>query len=881
MKLSTFSLHLVLVAITTLRSGTATPVCPLVDSTSFCPQGCWHGSGITFSNGSRQCEPVGTGYFSPRNDDGRYPCAPGTFSNMETAEVCVSCPAGTHASVEGMDTCHVCPSSTYSAMPRSTSCSLCDPTHYSGDGANSVQVWNGNIYCVLSTIAPEAVTITASPTASPSKAPSNAPTHSTTAPTDAPFAIPSTNTPSPTFTSGPGESGAPTATNNSTNNGSIGGDDGLNGNSTLNAFPFTGCAGDDEFEWHGSCRQCPSTLSAMLHPVWIFLFLATVISLLCYLPPCCIGIFWLGLEYLQYLYLLGLTPLSWTAILQKTFGILSIFALDLDASFSLQCLIDNFDISPTGDQILMLCLPVLVWMILCAISRLLSTEGIPITRWATIGLYLGYAKLLLTSLEAIRCTPSSWFCRDQLFASIVGVLGIVGYGVGFPVWFLWNLRRSANEKSSYGWMQTTFPFQTTCWWWIGFWMVRKAVIVVLIAIFHDQSPTIILTTLLVALMLSEILQRSQPTAATAGESNKCSNNQGKDDDESSSYQWLQAPNVDLTLQSCMILLTALSFVCFAVSVENALGLGIFFLVVFIPSMIYWILALCHCHFSCQCCDKDKSTGSGVTMENEYNKTMNMPKRSIQSAISMGDGEAPTELSSPIFVPPSLSMVPHPGSSDEDYDNIDNDVDLEEADTAVAARDDDVDNRASLAGWTEIESEEDRVAVTHSDLSGSLDKRSISRQSSKNTLDGVIREDNSHPVIFDDDMTLSSQEEGEDNASLEEIWIDEATGLPVDPRTGDWTDAGTGFRATTSYNNETDQNDVDHDEIEYEDISCGEALRTQQWADKMGIQVGDDDEYSTETTDNDNGDTLALEPYHRAEPFTWGVRQSAAYQPSSH
>ena len=145
-----------------IRYGNAT-ACPVInnnDGASSCPEGCWHDDDdanavemTTFSDTSppRECQPAGFGYYSPRNDDQRYPCGRGSFSNIQTAESCTSCPAGTYASSEAMNACEVCPASTYSGMPRSSGCSLCDPTYYSGVGANSVQVWNGIAYCVLST----------------------------------------------------------------------------------------------------------------------------------------------------------------------------------------------------------------------------------------------------------------------------------------------------------------------------------------------------------------------------------------------------------------------------------------------------------------------------------------------------------------------------------------------------------------------------------------------------------------------------------------------------------------------------------------------------------------------------------------------------------
>ena len=75
--------------------------CPLIDKDLSCPEGCWDAT-ISFQRRvRRQCEPVGRGNFSPRDEDLRWPCDRGTFSGIETAAACAPCPPGTHAPDEG------------------------------------------------------------------------------------------------------------------------------------------------------------------------------------------------------------------------------------------------------------------------------------------------------------------------------------------------------------------------------------------------------------------------------------------------------------------------------------------------------------------------------------------------------------------------------------------------------------------------------------------------------------------------------------------------------------------------------------------------------------------------------------------------------------
>jgi hypothetical protein len=68
----------------------------------------------------------------------------------------------------------------------------------------------------------------------------------------------------------------------------------------------------------------------------------------------------------------------WTDILQKAHGIVSIFGLDLDTVFSLQCLLG---FSQRVEQIWILSLPIPVALILFIVSKVLKLVTGKTTRW--------------------------------------------------------------------------------------------------------------------------------------------------------------------------------------------------------------------------------------------------------------------------------------------------------------------------------------------------------------------------------------------------------------------------------------------------------------------------------------------------------------------
>ena len=132
-----------------------------------CGSGCYNKDNVVLNGGLRICVPAGVGYFSPRNDNDRYVCPRGTYSNNTEAESCSVCPAGSISDVAFRE-CFLCPAGFYQELPGQYTCKQCVPG-YNGEGSNSFfyNVNTNTIYCELTGIAPSEV---------PSKSPSQTPT---------------------------------------------------------------------------------------------------------------------------------------------------------------------------------------------------------------------------------------------------------------------------------------------------------------------------------------------------------------------------------------------------------------------------------------------------------------------------------------------------------------------------------------------------------------------------------------------------------------------------------------------------------------------------------------------------------------------------------
>lgn len=152
-----------------------------------CGSGCYNKDNVVLNGGLRICVPVGVGYFSPRNDNNRYACPRGTYSNNTEAESCSVCPAGSISDV-AFPECFLCPAGFYQELSGQYTCKQCVPG-YNGEGANSFfyNINTNTLHCELIGIAPSEV---------PSQSPSQTPTmlkseHPSSMPSIYPSEVPS------------------------------------------------------------------------------------------------------------------------------------------------------------------------------------------------------------------------------------------------------------------------------------------------------------------------------------------------------------------------------------------------------------------------------------------------------------------------------------------------------------------------------------------------------------------------------------------------------------------------------------------------------------------------------------------------------------------
>ena len=488
------------------------------------------------------------------------------------------------------------------------------------------------------------------------------------------------------------------------------------------------CEDEGNREWHGQCLQCPSAWRTRLYPLAMLLFLAIIISLLHYLPNSAIDILWIGLDYCQLLYLLSIATLPWNDILEEFQNVLSIFALDLDATFSLQCLIG---LSPHAEKVWSLLIPLLLGLFLSILSHVCK-EMPKTVGWIATGVYLGYVKLILTSLEAIQCTASSpsWFCKEHTTTESIGIAGLVLYGSFFPLWLLWNLQRTSrreyddkDSKLSGSEWAYNYPFHATLWWWAAVWLLRKVSIVVVMIVFPD-AKSLVLLAITTSIVVIEIFQRYYSPFPQQ--------------DISKQKSTFGHASVDTTLRACLLIISALSYVLMAdMKGSQRFALRVLFLFVLAFGWIYWAVAIvANYHVS-------------SALRNEPQCTM---KHTTNERLGYQSDE------------PNVT------------------VEVEEVeDIEIGLQDE-----SCLNSGQEVESAHpcDHVMKVPSEIMAYVE--------SNDRGDGDDDDDDEADMA----TVYSSRgsNNGDDETLLEEIWIDEASGLPVEnPDNGEWIDAKTGHR----------------------------------------------------------------------------------------
>ncbi|VEU35746.1 unnamed protein product [Pseudo-nitzschia multistriata] len=727
-----------------------------------------------------------------------YTAAEGNFTNIYAT----TCQPGSFSVViESISNCQPCPPGTYSDYPGAEYCKTCLDTIYNGEGADSVEMLSGQLYCINTETlywddeVPSEYTITGYPTSlqvavpPPSAAPSLMPSST---PSNLPSVMPSAM-PFLTSVSIKGDSMASFPCNNTGNN-----------------------AGT--FEWYGRCQECPARHETILFPFLVVTLLALLVILLEYLlPSCCTALVWWGIEYLQMIYFIGILSIQWSPIAEFVFvRLLPVFALDLNASFSLQCVIGkNWPQQESADHLFILSLPLLVAILLTFISKISSSRCIrdeSVSRWMTLILHMGYLKLVLTSLQIIHLPESwtadvlsSWTKSDPFYATMCGLAGLLFYGGAFPLWLVQSISHfhrlnlalvrddtpddtfigNDEERSAEIKRQQIIKrkqtrrkkelFQTIgilpiilgpkAWWWPGFWMLRKMLFSVLLVLFPDK-PVLLLIIFLLVHFLSVIIQ--QCTLPLVHEDQ----DQAKDDKK----KWCHVATVDTVLQFCLAAMLGVAFFSLWSTADNGSTRSSFqkhtegsmVLSILLISLIYLTLAIG------VCCARSDPRFKSVASQIVFNTTKNDNNTSTSGSNDPSRTEFCTELSF------KRSFSTESSSSQDSNNDIvffggsqrgmnSNLIDEEYADEFQDG------------------TVNDGVIMSASYLVEEIDENGRERLGNKQ------KQEKESPKIFRSDPSVSKIDEEDDTTTVyEEIWVDEETGNEISAADqGNWVDTETG------------------------------------------------------------------------------------------
>ncbi|KAG7368310.1 ephrin-receptor like protein [Nitzschia inconspicua] len=747
--------------------------CPKIGDGESCPAGCWLlETEIVFPFAKRQCSSVGYGYFSKANDNTRQACSPGSFSNTLNAQVCQQCEAGTYASSEGSRSCELCPAGSFSAVPGSDYCRPCLDDYYDQDGANAVELRDDEYYCTYR----GSPTTSVAPTTSPSEIPTELVV--TPAPSTVPTAGQSIET---TYVA----SSEPTSTPYdmpSTLPSSMGDDSVVVSNEEM-LLPHSIC-GDGRFEWHGSCKQCPSKIEEGLYPFLIvFLFVTLIIVLQSLVPLCSTGTVWVGMEYLQVLYLVSLSGISWSPYAAVVFEkVIPIFALDFSANFSVQCV---FGWPKEYDQILTITLPLFFWLAMATVSKL-SRERLVVyksgLRWLTVYMYLGFSSLLQTSRDATELNSvfNTFFLRlasTTWYAAIAGLIGLVFYGLVFPYWLyrclgryyklvvlgiedeeldgietqasrscFQKIKRNVNSSQASLFLTLAiFPaVREGASWWSLFWLIRRMAFLVLVA-FFPRSPFLLLVALLNILFFSEVFQRCKMPFPNEYEENL-------------GNKWYHTEKADTVLQMCAVAMVGISFLIVGSDGSRYptqdLTIDILVILLLSASVLFWMLTIGFAsRHSCEDYPRFATKANELLLEMAVSQR---PDEDKDQERSIAENFENVSLDDP---PSKEYRVNSPESKP-----------ISKRSTWVPAG-----FVPTLNDLSKTSSREEEIVLDGSDRH--YPPQRVFRQ------DSIMSNLDNASISREDEATV-----------VEEIWIDEETGKEVQNRNGrNWADAETGMR----------------------------------------------------------------------------------------
>ncbi|KAL3912612.1 MAG: hypothetical protein SGILL_006814 [Bacillariaceae sp.] len=593
-----------------LSSGSnADPTCPLIQEGELCPAGCFlTATELRFpiESGAHQCVPAGFGYYSPANSNYRDLCPVGTYSDIQTATVCRDCVSGSFAFSKGTIECNLCPSGSFADTPRASHCQTCNDEYYAGEGSNAAEFWNDDLYCM------DPSAETASPTSAPSAAPTSV--AGTDSPTDSPTSQPTSapsSAPTPVVTSmspttmvdTDAPSAAPT-----TNSTQVPEDEFL-----VDEFELLECElEDDKFQWHRSCRQCPSKAEAGIFTALTVGFLVAVLVVLeRVLPKCSTGTMWVGLEYLQLLYLVSYLDMEWPPVARYLMEkIVPVFALDFSANISGQCL---FGWDKGYDQIVMIVWPFALWIVAATVAlwkKNMSYKDVLCHRWPLVTLNIGLVALFQSSKDALDFS-AIWGATvmgvptTNYFAGIAGMAGLAMYFAYIP-FFAWGLYKyktvvvsgqegsnqpycdeesqcsfntSANPGRNFWFMSMgLFPeVNERVWGWPMAWIVRKMLFFVLLQI-KPLSPQFLLICLFCLVAGSFFLQTFLEPFPSQGE-------------EKRGNLWHHSKKTDIALSGAFLAMALVGLLALNVDLTSrATWLSVLPVTVFTASLLFWLFA---------------------------------------------------------------------------------------------------------------------------------------------------------------------------------------------------------------------------------------------------------------------------------------------------
>jgi hypothetical protein len=370
----------------------------------------------------------------------------------------------------------------------------------------------------------------------------------------------------------------------------------------------------DTFQWHGQCRQCPSNVEQGLFAAATLLFLAAVLYVLeCMVPLCSTGIVWVGIEYLQLLYLLSYLNISWPPVASFVIGkILPMLALDFSANTNLQCL---FGVSKQWDQLIMIFWPFALWipaMVVAVLFNKGSLKSILWHRWPMVSLNIGLMASMQSSKDALEFsslwgTTVSGLPTTSLFAGVAGIVGLCTY-IAYTVCFWFGLCRfqetqstdnskqessddqdieslsskGADDSSIGFWFLSMGLFPAVpehARYWPIFWIVRSLSFLVLFH-FIPKSTAILLMSLCAIVFLSFLSQ-----VFVEPFPNQCEKKFGS--------KWFNTKASDTFLHACFVAMAGVSWLALHSEVSSPQAMATDVLTVFVmsASMMYWISAI--------------------------------------------------------------------------------------------------------------------------------------------------------------------------------------------------------------------------------------------------------------------------------------------------